>query len=110
MYFAFKELMGKFIEIYQDELIVFSKDRSDHISHLKQIFERCRRYGIYLNPTKSMFGVDEEKLLGHIISKYGVKIDPERVETIKRIPLPQTKKVVQSSLVISILLEDLSQI
>jgi hypothetical protein len=37
-------------------------------------------------------GVDECKLFGHIIAKDGVKIDPERVEAIKRIPFPQTKK------------------
>jgi hypothetical protein len=98
MDFSFKELMGKFIEIYQDDLTLFSKDRSDHVSHLKQVFERCRKYGISLNPAKSVLSVDEGKLLGHIISKDGVKIDPERVEAIKRIPLPQTKKALQSFL------------
>jgi hypothetical protein len=75
---------------------MFSKDRSDHVSHLRQVFERCRKYGISLNPAKSVLGVDEGKLLGHIIAKDGVKIDPERVEAIKRIPLPQTKKALQS--------------
>jgi hypothetical protein len=97
MDFTFKELMSKFIEIYQDDLIVFSKDRSDHVSHLRQVFERCREYGISLNPAKSVLGVDEGKL-GHIIAKDGVKIDPKRVEAIKRIPLPQTKKTLQSFL------------
>jgi hypothetical protein len=67
MDFSFKELIGKIIEIYQDDLTVFSKDRSDHIGHLRQVFERCRKYNISLNPTKSIFGVDEGKLLGHII-------------------------------------------
>jgi hypothetical protein len=95
MDFSFKELMGKFIEIYQDVLTVFSKDRSNHLCHLKKVFERCQRYGISLNLAKSVFGVDEGKLLVHIISKYGVKIDPERVEAIKRVPLPQTKKALQ---------------
>jgi hypothetical protein len=98
MDFAFKELMGKIIEIYQDDLTVFSKDRSQHVSHLRQVFERCRKYGISLNPAKSIMGVDEGKLLGHIIAKDGVKIDPERVEAIKRVPLPQTKKALQSFL------------
>ena len=72
MDFAFKELIVKIIEIYQDDLIVFSKERSDP-----------RKYGISLNPAKSIFGVDEGKLLGHIISKDGVKVDPERFEAIK---------------------------
>jgi hypothetical protein len=76
MDFAFHELMGKIIEIYQDDLNVFSKERSDHIGHLRQVFERCQKYGISLNPAKSILGVDEGKLLRHIITKDGVKMDP----------------------------------
>jgi len=95
MDFSFKELMGEFIEIYKDDLIVFSKDRSDHVSHLKQVFERCRKYDISLNLAKLVFRVDEEKLLGHIISKDGVNIDPERVKAIERVPLSQTNKALQ---------------
>ena len=53
-------------------------------------------YGISLNLAKSVLGVDEGKLLGHIISKDGVKIDPERVEAIKRVVLPTNKKALQS--------------
>ena len=53
-------------------------------------------YGISLNPAKSVPGVDEGKLLGHIISKDGVKIDSERVEAIKRVLLPTNKKSLQS--------------
>ena len=98
MDYAFKGIRGKFIEIYQDDLTVFSKDTSDHISHLKQVFERCRKFGISLNPAKSIFGVSEGKLLGHIITKDGVKVDPQRVEAIKQVPLPQTKKALQSFL------------
>jgi hypothetical protein len=62
------------------------------------VFERCRKYGISLNPTKSILGVDEGKLLGHIITKDGVKMDPERVQVIQRVPLPKTKKALQSFL------------
>jgi hypothetical protein len=41
MDYAFHELMGKIVKIYQDDLTVFSKERDDHISHLRQVFERC---------------------------------------------------------------------
>ena len=95
MDYAFKELSGKFIEIYQDDLMVFSKERPSHIGHLKQVFERCRKYGISLNLAKFVFGIDEGKLLGHIISKDGVKIDPERIEAIKKIPFPKNFKSLQ---------------
>ena len=84
------------MEIYQDDLTVFSKERSDHISHIRQVFIRCQKYGISLNPAKSIFGVDEGKLLGHIISKDGVKVDPKRVEATKKSPLPHNLKALYS--------------
>jgi ribonuclease HI len=68
MRFAFRDLIQKIIEIYQDDLTVVSKDRKDHLSHLRIVFERCRKYGISLNPKKSVFGIDEGKLLGHVAS------------------------------------------
>jgi hypothetical protein len=92
MDYAFRGPIVKLIEIYQDDLTVFSKDGKIHINHLKQVFERCREFGISLNPAKSVFGVTKGKLLGHIISKDGVKLDPERVEAIGKVPLPISKK------------------
>jgi hypothetical protein len=98
MDYAFRGLIGKLIEIYQDDLIVFSKDGKTQIGHLRQVLDRCREFGISLNPAKSAFGVTEGKLLGHIITKEGVKLDPERVEAIGKVPLPTTKKLLQSFL------------
>jgi hypothetical protein len=96
MDYDFRDLIRKLIEIYQDDLTAISKKREQHIQHLRMIFQRCREYGISLNPKKSIFGVDKGKLLGHIISKYGITIDPARVESIKKIPLPKDKKALQS--------------
>ena len=49
-----------------------------------------------MNPKKSHFALEEGKLLGHIISKDGIKIDPVRVDAIRQIALPRNKKEVQS--------------
>ena len=48
-----------------------------------------------MNPTKSVLGFEEGKLLGHIISKDGVKVDSKRIEAIKKIPLSTNVKVLQ---------------
>ena len=64
--------------------------------HLKQIFERCRKYSISLNPKKCVFVVLDGNILGHIISKKGISIDPERIKAIEQIPLPHDKKGMQS--------------
>ena len=59
---------------------------------------KCRRFGISLNPKKSQFSLREGKLLGHIVSVEGVKIDPVRVEAIHKLSIPRSKKDIQSFL------------
>lgn len=109
MYYAFKGLNAKFIEIYEDDLIVYSKDGINHIRHLRQVFDKCREYGISLNLAMSIFGVTEGKLFGQIICKDGIKIDPERVEAIQKIHLPHNLKYLQCFLGKTNFLEDLFQ-
>jgi hypothetical protein len=109
MDYSFKDLIRNLIEIYQDDLTTISKKRELHIQHLRTIFQRCREYGISLNPKKSIFGVDKGKLLGHIIYKDGITIDPARVEAIKKIPLPKDKKAYNLSSVRLTLSRDSSQ-
>jgi hypothetical protein len=69
----------KFVVIYLDDLTMFSKSDEDQIIHLKQTFEKYRKYGLSLNPKKSHFAMQEGKLLGHIVSRDGIRIDTKRV-------------------------------
>jgi hypothetical protein len=88
----------KFVLIYLNDITVFSRSHELHLQHLKMTFLKCRRYGISLNPKKSNFSLKEGKLLEHIVSADGVKIDPKRVEAIKNLSLPISKKDIQSFL------------
>ena len=58
----------------------------------KKVFIKCRKFGISLNPKKSNFALEERKLLGHIISKDGTKIDPDRVSAILKVGEPRSTK------------------
>eukprot|EP00253_Pinus_taeda_P031966 PITA_31966 len=95
---AFKGLINRTIVIYLDDIPVFSKERSNHLHDLNQIFQRCKRYGISLNPKKYFFALDQGKLLGFIVSKDGIYIDPDRIKEISEIPFPHNKKSMQSFL------------
>jgi len=95
---AFVGEKEKFILIYLDDIIVFSSSHEHHLKHLRKTFLKCRRYGISLNPKKSNFALKEGKLLGHIVSANGVRIDPKRVEAIKSLSLPRSNKDIQSFL------------
>lgn len=80
---SFGHLEDKIIIVYLYDLIVFSKRRKHHLRDLRQVLQRYREYGVSLNPKKSIFGVIEGKLIGQIVSKEGVRVDPERVKAIQ---------------------------
>ena len=94
---AFRGLIGRSVVVYLDDVTIFSKRREEHSFHLKKIFEHCKKYDISLNPRKCVFTVIEGNLLGHVVSKKGISIDPERIKAIEQIPLPHNKKVCNHS-------------
>ena len=83
-----------FLVVYLDDLTIFSDSDDEHFHHLRIVSKRCKKFGIYLNPKKRIFSMEEGKLLGHIISKDGIQIDPSRVQEIQQINFPHNKKEV----------------
>ncbi|XP_059078063.1 uncharacterized protein LOC131876637 [Cryptomeria japonica] len=72
------------------------KNQTDQFQDLSAVLQRCHEHRISLNPKKSVFCITEGKLLGHIVSKEGFKIDPERVNVIQRLSLPSIRTGVRS--------------
>ena len=75
-----------------NDITVFSQSDEEHLKHLKQTFLKCRKYGWSLNPNKSHFVVREGRILGHLVSADGIRIDPEIFKAILKISLPRSKK------------------
>jgi hypothetical protein len=88
----------KFVVIYLDDIIVYYQSNKEQCDHLRKVFLKCRKFGLSLNPKKSLFSMKEGKLLGHTVSAEGVRIDSSRVEAIQTLSLPRSKKEVQSFL------------
>ena len=95
MSYAFHDIKH-IVEPYLDDLPAHSARQEDHYEHLKAIFLRCRHYNIRLNPHKCIFCVETGWLLGLIISKDGIKIDPLKVQAIIDLPPPSTLLQLQS--------------
>jgi hypothetical protein len=94
---AFDDEKDKFIVIYLDNITVYSASNKQHLEHLKRVFQKCKKFDISLNTKKSHFAVEEGKMLGNIISKEDIKIDPNRGGILK-IDTLRSKKEVQSFL------------
>ena len=63
--------------------MVLSHSDDDHLYHFVVVFEKWRDFWISLNPQKSLFAIEEGNILGHIISKDGIHIDPSNIESIQ---------------------------
>lgn len=70
----------RIVDVYLDNLDAHSKKQTNHPTHLKAIFDRCRKYKIRLNQHKCIFCVVSHIFLGFIVSKYDIMVDPLKVE------------------------------
>ena len=68
--------------MYVEDMIAKSQGEDDHVVNLKKLFERLRKFQLKLNPTKGIFWATFEKLLGFVVSKKGIEIDPDKVREI----------------------------
>jgi hypothetical protein len=93
---AFIGEKDKFVVIYLDDITMFSKNDKENYHHLKKVLLKCKKFGLSLNPKKSLFFMKEGNLLGHIVSTKGERIDPRGVEAIQTLYFPRSKKDVQS--------------
>ncbi|WJZ91335.1 hypothetical protein VitviT2T_010416 [Vitis vinifera] len=91
-------MMHQDVEVYVDDMIVKSRDRSDHLAALERFFERIRQFRLRLNPKKCTFGVTSGKLLGYMVSERGIKVDPDKIRAILDMPTPRTQREVRGFL------------
>ena len=91
-------LNWKFVLVYVDDILIFSKTFEEHLRHLEQVFNRLRDANLTLKPTKCEFAVKEVKYLGHILSKHGVQVDPSKTDAVSSFPVPKNQKQVKSFL------------
>jgi hypothetical protein len=84
--------IGRNIEAYIDDILVKSKKHGDMLDDLKESFDNLRKYKMMLNPRKCVFSVSSGKLLGYIVSSWGIDENLKMVEAIKQLQLPRTQK------------------
>ena len=74
--------------VYLDDIIVFSRSFSDHLAQLEEVFQRLRSANLKLKPSKCSFAQLSVTFLGHVVSRAGVHIDPEKTNKIAEWPIP----------------------
>ncbi|BFG24893.1 hypothetical protein CerSpe_111670 [Prunus speciosa] len=93
---VFHDMMGREVEDYVDDLVVKSKTREGHWEVLRKVLERCRLYGLKMNPKKCAFGVSAGKFLGFLVHQRGIDVDPDKTKAISSLRPPANPKELKS--------------
>ena len=80
------------MDVYLDDIIVFSRTFSDHLIHLQKVFECLKEAGLKLNPQKCRFCCSEVECLGHLVTPSGFKPNIRNIEAVINFPVPTTLK------------------
>lgn len=90
-----RDALGKFVTVYLDDILVFSRDLESHQEHLRWVLAQLRAKKLYAKMSKCEFAKEEIQYLGHRVSEGRIAMDPSKVAAIKEWPTPTTQKEVQ---------------
>ena len=73
---VFMEYLDKFVVVFIDDIMVYSKNEEEHKEHLRSVLEKLREHQLYAKSSKCEFWLKEVRFLGHVISGEGIVVDP----------------------------------
>jgi hypothetical protein len=95
---VFMEYLDRFVVVFIDGILIYSKSESDHEQHLRLVLQKLRDNQLYAKYSKCEFWIDEVPFLGHIISNGGMLVDLAKVKEIEAWSIPTTVMEVRSLL------------
>src|SRR3954470_14685123 len=94
----FIEYLDKFVVVYLDDILIYSKKIEEHAEHLRLVLMKLREHRLYAKFSKCEFWLPEVTYLGHVISAKGVVVNPKRVQAVLDWTPPESVKQVRSFL------------
>ncbi|TKC11711.1 hypothetical protein FA727_23790, partial [Robertmurraya kyonggiensis] len=95
---VFMDYLDKFVVVFIDDILVFSKNEEEHEEHLRLVMQRLREHQLYAKLSKCEFWLKEVSFLGHVLSNGGVAVDPKKVRDVLNWIPPQNVSEIRSFL------------
>nr|ABA97250.1 retrotransposon protein, putative, Ty3-gypsy subclass [Oryza sativa Japonica Group] len=95
---VFMEFLDKFVVVFIDDILIYSKSEEEHEQHLRLVLEKLKEHQLYAKFIKCDFWLTEVKFLGHVITAQGVAVDPSNVESVTKWTPPKTVSQIRSFL------------
>lgn len=94
----FKDFLDKFVIVFIDDILVYSKTEEEHVEHLRMVLSKLKTHRLYAKFSKCEFWLDRVNFLGHVISKEGIAVDPAKVQAVMEWSQPKNVGEVRSFL------------
>jgi hypothetical protein len=95
---VFMEYLDKFVVVFIDDILVYSRNEEEHEEHLRLVLQKLRDNQLYAKLNKCEFWLEEVSFLGHVITKGGIAVDPGKVRDVLNWKPPTTVSEIQSFL------------
>ncbi|GJX06116.1 putative reverse transcriptase domain-containing protein [Tanacetum coccineum] len=93
-----KPYLDKFVIVFIDDILIYSKTKEDHENHLRLMLDLLRKEKLYAKFSKCEFWLQEVHFLGHVVNHDGIHVDPSKIEAVKSWKAPTTPSEVRSFL------------
>jgi RNase H-like domain found in reverse transcriptase/Reverse transcriptase (RNA-dependent DNA polymerase) len=88
---VFGDMIGKGLYVYIDDVTLYSTTFAEHMALMKEFLSRLRRFRFYIKPKKCTIATHEVELLGHLVTREGIKPSPSKVKAVADYPRPTSK-------------------
>ncbi|KAK1677054.1 hypothetical protein QYE76_037902 [Lolium multiflorum] len=88
----FMPYLDKFVIVFIDDILIYSKDKAEHAEHLGIVLQTLREHQLYAKFSKCEFWLDQVEFLGHVISKDGIAVNPSKVAAVLEWEAPKNVK------------------
>ncbi|WVZ63997.1 hypothetical protein U9M48_013583 [Paspalum notatum var. saurae] len=89
---VFMEYLDKFVMVFIDDILIYSKTEEEHEEHLRLVLQKLREHKLYTKLSKCEFWLDQVPFLGHIVSKGGIMVDPSKISSVMDWKVPEVVK------------------
>ena len=79
---VFMEFLDKFVVVFIDDILIFSKTEEEHAEHIRLVLQKLREHKLYAKRSKCEFWLKEVSFLGHVVSNGGIAVDPGKVQDV----------------------------
>ena len=95
---VFMEFLDKFVVVFIDDILIFSKTEEEHAEHLRLVLQKLREHKLYAKRSKCEFWLKEVSFLGHVVFNGGITVDPSKVKDVLNWKPPKDVVEIQSFL------------